>query len=47
MDFEYSDKVKRLQRQLLDFMEDHVEPRMALWRREVTPGPTRCPSWPT
>ena len=38
MEFEYSDKVKRLQRQLLDFMEDHVEPRMAQWRREVQAG---------
>ena len=38
MEFEYSDKVKRLQRQLLDFMEDHVEPRMAQWRREVHQG---------
>jgi acyl-CoA dehydrogenase len=38
MEFEYSDKVKRLRRQLLDFMEDHVEPRMALWRREVHAG---------
>jgi acyl-CoA dehydrogenase len=38
MEFEYSDKVKRLQRQLLDFMEDHVEPRMAQWRREVHRG---------
>jgi len=38
MEFEYSDKVKRLQRQLLDFMEDHVEPRMAQWRREVHAG---------
>jgi acyl-CoA dehydrogenase len=38
MDFEYSDRVKRLQRQLLDFMEDHVEPRMAQWRREVHAG---------
>ncbi len=38
MEFEYSDKVKRLQRQLLDFMEDHVEPRMAQWRQEVHAG---------
>ncbi|MEJ2385580.1 MAG: acyl-CoA dehydrogenase family protein [Xanthomonadales bacterium] len=38
MEFEYSDRVKRLQRQLLDFMEDHVEPRMAQWRREVRAG---------
>jgi acyl-CoA dehydrogenase len=38
MEFEYSEKVKRLQRQLLDFMEDHVEPRMAQWRREVHAG---------
>ena len=38
MQFEYSENVKRLQRQLLDFMEDHVEPRMALWRQEVHAG---------
>jgi acyl-CoA dehydrogenase len=38
MEFEYSEKVKRLQRQLLDFMEAHVEPRMAQWRREVRAG---------
>jgi acyl-CoA dehydrogenase len=38
MEFEHSDKVKRLQRRLLDFMEDHVEPRMAQWRREVHSG---------
>ena len=38
MNFEYSEKVKRLQRLLLDFMEDHIEPRMLQWRREVHAG---------
>jgi acyl-CoA dehydrogenase len=38
MDFSYSDKVRKLQRKLQDFMDDYVEPRMLEWRREVHAG---------
>jgi acyl-CoA dehydrogenase len=38
MDFSYSDKVKTLQRRLLDFMEEYIEPRMLQWRQEVHDG---------
>ena len=38
MDFTYSEKVRRLQRRLQDFMDEYVEPRMQQWRREVHEG---------
>jgi acyl-CoA dehydrogenase len=38
MEFEYSAKVRDLQRRLREFMEDHVEPRMSQWRQEVRAG---------
>jgi acyl-CoA dehydrogenase len=38
MDFSYSEKVKTLQRRLLDFMEEYIEPRMLQWRQEVHDG---------
>ena len=38
MDFSYSDKVRKLQRKLQDFMDDYIEPRMLEWRREVHEG---------
>ena len=38
MDFSYSDKVRKLRRKLQDFMDDHIEPRMLEWRREVHQG---------
>jgi len=41
MNFEFSPKVQALRRQLLDFMEDHVIPRIAAWHQaeieQVTP----------
>lgn len=33
MNFEYSQKVQTLRRQLLDFMDDHVLPRIAAWNK--------------
>ena len=38
MDFSYSEKVRKLQRRLQDFMDDYIEPRMLEWRREVHDG---------
>lgn len=34
MDFEYSPKVARLRRKLLDFMENYVVPNLGLWRSQ-------------
>jgi acyl-CoA dehydrogenase len=38
MEFAYSEKVRNLQRRLMDFMEEYIEPRMQQWRREVHEG---------
>lgn len=38
MDFSYSDRVQQLRRQLLDFMDAHIIPRISQWRNEVESG---------
>ncbi|MCL6516376.1 acyl-CoA dehydrogenase [Alicyclobacillus sp.] len=41
MDFEYSDKVKRLQRELTEFMEEVVYPGEKVFREQLAQAPTR------
>jgi acyl-CoA dehydrogenase len=41
MDFEYSDKVKRLQKQLTDFMEEIVYPNERVYKEQLASAPTR------
>ncbi|MFO0986311.1 MAG: acyl-CoA dehydrogenase family protein [Alphaproteobacteria bacterium] len=43
MDFEYSDKVKALQRRLEDFMDRYVLPAIPRWSREVAEGSAHPP----
>ncbi|WP_292933436.1 acyl-CoA dehydrogenase family protein [Noviherbaspirillum sp.] len=38
MDFEYTPKVRQLQRQLQDFMDNYVVANLPLWRREIGNG---------
>lgn len=38
MDFAYTAKVKKLQRQVQDFMDQHIVPRILAWRDEVNQG---------
>ena len=38
MDFAYTPKVEELRRQVRDFMDDHIVPRIGEWRREVDQG---------
>lgn len=38
MDFEYSPSVEALRRRVRDFMDDHIVPRVALWKDEVRAG---------
>ncbi|MBL8665155.1 MAG: acyl-CoA dehydrogenase family protein [Candidatus Odyssella sp.] len=43
MDFEYSDKVKALQRKVEDFMDRYVLPAIPRWSREVAEGSAHPP----
>jgi acyl-CoA dehydrogenase len=38
MDFSYSDRVQQLRRQLMDFMDSYVMPRVGEWKQEVEAG---------
>ena len=38
MDFTHSEKVQLLQQRVRDFMQEHIEPRIAQWNREVHSG---------
>lgn len=38
MDFAYTAKVKKLQRQVQDFMDQHIVPRILAWRDEINQG---------
>jgi acyl-CoA dehydrogenase len=38
MDFCYSDRVQQLRRQLMDFMDSYVMPRVGEWKQEVEAG---------
>jgi hypothetical protein len=54
MDFEFSPQAEALCRQLRNFMDDHVIPRIgawneaeAAWRARKGCGICFCPVWPT
>ncbi len=38
MDFEFSDKVKDLQKRLLDFMDEHIYPNEELYKKQIAEG---------
>ena len=38
MDFEYSDKVKQLQKKLKSFMEEHVYPNEKVYYKQIDEG---------
>lgn len=38
MDFSYSEKTQALRKQLTDFMEQHIVPRIGAWQQEVAAG---------
>ncbi len=41
MDFEFSDKVKALQKKLQDFMDEHIYPNEATYQRQLDEGASR------
>ena len=38
MDFSYSEKTQALRKQLTDFMDQHIVPRIGAWQQEVAAG---------
>lgn len=38
MDFSFSPRVETLRRQVRDFMDDYIVPRIGLWQDEVVTG---------
>ena len=41
MDFEFSDKVHHLRKELLDFMDEHIYPAEAIYKEQLESGSTR------